>query len=212
MSNDDTVTIRVEYDHTDGYHGEQTLTLPSWCTGDPASAAALYLFGYADAAGDRRMVAEVVDWSPRREMQARARREHLSARVGAVGTAQSGGSLSAAPSPWEQDHARHHQHDRIPTARDWSPADDRDHRLPTHREQVTMTRTITVRKIHGAPTVHQSRQSGTWYGAPLFERTLCGITMRGGEWSEVPELTQQHLVGFGPSYLLAPCQRCARKA
>jgi hypothetical protein len=63
----ETVRVAVQYDQPDGgemtgaLRGQQTLTLPSWCSGDPASGAALFLFGYAAAVDDLHMVAEVVE-------------------------------------------------------------------------------------------------------------------------------------------------------
>jgi hypothetical protein len=49
----DQILVIAEYD-TDRGDGvnvrvQQAITLPAWCSGDPAVAVALYLFGYADA-------------------------------------------------------------------------------------------------------------------------------------------------------------------
>ena len=62
----DTVKIYVQYDPADPAaegpgRKSQTLELPSWCSGDPASAAALYLWGYADAVGVHNVIARVID-------------------------------------------------------------------------------------------------------------------------------------------------------
>lgn len=58
----ETVAVAVEFD---GPYGRgrttQTLTLPSWCSGDPASGGALYLFGYATAAKDFNLTAEITE-------------------------------------------------------------------------------------------------------------------------------------------------------
>lgn len=54
-------TIRVRYEiHADDQHSRGEIDLPSWCSGDPRTAVALYFFGYGDA---RQFVtrAEVVD-------------------------------------------------------------------------------------------------------------------------------------------------------
>lgn len=39
-------TEKIAYEvHADDSHGRGTITVPSWCSGDPAMAVALYLFG-----------------------------------------------------------------------------------------------------------------------------------------------------------------------
>lgn len=61
---DDTCRVAVTYSHPDGPpfgRSDAVLTLPSWCSGDPASAAALYLWGYADARHDYMVSATVID-------------------------------------------------------------------------------------------------------------------------------------------------------
>lgn len=60
----ETVKITGQYDDRDrgpGVRNSATLELPSWCSGDPASAVALYLFGYADAVRDLHITAKIED-------------------------------------------------------------------------------------------------------------------------------------------------------
>lgn len=56
--------VQVAYDNDteDGYQSrsQQTITLPYWCSADPAAGAALYLFGYAGAVDVLHITAEVV--------------------------------------------------------------------------------------------------------------------------------------------------------
>lgn len=54
--------IRVRYRHVDldGVPEGGEVELPSWCTGSPAAAVALYLFGHAKAVDDYSITAEVV--------------------------------------------------------------------------------------------------------------------------------------------------------
>ena len=60
LTEPDTVTITCEVRTDYATHGRtdlftpRTVTLPSWCSGDPATAAALYLFGHASYAADIR--------------------------------------------------------------------------------------------------------------------------------------------------------------
>jgi len=45
-------TEQIAYEiHADDSHSRGTITVPSWCTGDPAMAVALYFFGYRTAVG-----------------------------------------------------------------------------------------------------------------------------------------------------------------
>jgi hypothetical protein len=62
MTTEDTVTVHAIYHdaHNGGARNTTELTLPSWCSGDPAAAVALYLFGYADAVAVHKIVARVV--------------------------------------------------------------------------------------------------------------------------------------------------------
>lgn len=53
-------TVRVSYAYSeDGRTTKGELTLPSWCSGDPAAGVALYLFGYADAVRDLHIFAKI---------------------------------------------------------------------------------------------------------------------------------------------------------
>lgn len=58
--------VRVTYDRDLGeefdtpVRHDQTIDLPSWCSGDPAAGAALYLFGYAGAVDALHVTAEVI--------------------------------------------------------------------------------------------------------------------------------------------------------
>lgn len=55
-------TIKVTYALSeDGTVKAGELELPSWCSGDPASAVALYLFGYAGAVRDLHITAKIED-------------------------------------------------------------------------------------------------------------------------------------------------------
>lgn len=75
---------------------------------------------------------------------------------------------------------------------------------------------INIRKIT-AQTAHRAEQDGTWGGAPLFTRTLCGLTIQVGQWQEIPDRMMngvgwERVVGHGPGFLLQPCTRCERAA
>jgi hypothetical protein len=72
-----------------------------------------------------------------------------------------------------------------------------------------MPQMITIRKTTNQ-TAHRAQQDGTWMGADLFTSTVCGLTIRSGEWSEVDTSGRgwSALVGHGPAFLLQPCMRC----
>ncbi len=43
--------VKIKYQiHADDQHARGTVSVPSWCSGDPKAAVALHFFGYADAA------------------------------------------------------------------------------------------------------------------------------------------------------------------
>lgn len=45
-------TVKIAYEaHADDSHSRGTITVPSWCSGDPKMAVALYLFGERTSVG-----------------------------------------------------------------------------------------------------------------------------------------------------------------